>query len=294
MKLVKSTWLWWSGPLLTGLVVSALIALVLIFGPDWVPTPAPPPDLQKEMVKVMRGGVVHAQGRDNVYQLVFNAITGAQNSGILRNNGQSQHYLWVQMANAGGVCGLTGGGAIPLGMQGSYDNVNWFNMGSGLVNLVNGNGVNVAGGAFPFLRVTYPTTPVNCSATVWYTGAITPTTDLSANWLYLPVLTSGTGPTVGASFSSSVPNRAIAMYGFYAYLNVGVGPITVTVYTTSNTNCTGAPRAFLPGLILSSTAPTFLLSNSTVPYFRGNNGEPLCFDLSAGGSVVMGTTLRYE
>ena len=292
MKLLKSTRLWWSGPVCTGLVVSALVALVLMFGPDWLPTPAPPPDLQKEMVKVMRGGVVHAQGRDNVYQLALNAVTVATNSGILRNNGQNQHFIWANVVNSGGVCAWTNT-TISLGMQGSYDNTNWFSMGSGQTLITNGSGVGVASGAFPFLRASLALTYANCAITVWYTGSITPNPDLLASWSYFPLRVSGTGPVTGAFFATGFANRSIAVYGFNAYLVSGAGPVLVTVY--SATSCMGAPRPFLYGFTLATATPSFVLPNSTVPYFLGQPNEALCFDLGAGGAVVgLNATLRWE
>ncbi len=293
MKLIKKLGvsLWWS--CIAGLV-GMLVAAVLIFGPDIFPTPAPPPDLQREIVKVMRGGMVHAQGRDNVYQLALNAVTVATNSGILRNNGQSQHYLWAQMT--GGACAYATSPVsdIELGMQGSYDNLTWFNIGSGLTNLFNGNGVSIASGAFPFLRARLAATYANCTTSVWYTGAIAPTPDVLASWAYRAIEASGTGPVSNGNFIPAVPGRVIAVYGFQAQLIAGAGPVTVFARGTANTNCTGAVVGNFNYTVLATATPFLVLPNSTVPYYFGPPGTPICFDLSAGGTVTLRATIRYE
>lgn len=289
MKLIKKLGvsLWWS--CIAGLV-GMLVAAVLIFGPDIFPAPSPS-DMPPKLRKLIQPASVHAQSRDNVFQVALKNVTVLTTSAPLRNNGQSQHFIQAQMVNAGGVCGVTNTG-IALSLQASYDNSVWFNLGNGLVLLRGGVGVSVASGTFPYIRVNYAQTYVNCMLTVWYTGAITPNPDVLASWAYYPFIASGTGPLTGGLIASSLANRTIVLYGLQAYLNTGAGPVTTTVY--SAVGCAGAPHSLVP-FRLSTATPTFSLPNSTIPYAIFNQGESLCLDLSAGGDGVgVIATIRYE
>lgn len=291
MKLIKKLGvsLWWS--CIAGLV-GMFVAAVLIVGPDVFPAPSPadmPPDLRK----LIQPASVHAQGRDNVFQRVFNAVTVSQISAPLRNNGQSQHILSATWTGPG-TC--TPGVTSPLFFEGSYDSTNWFPVGSQqtIVTTISPTnsyrGQTIANGTFPYIRINFTQTST-CTTTVWYTGAIVPVTDTLAAWQYAFVSVGGSpGPFTNQLLVGSIAGKSIVVYSLYVDA-AGTAPSQFNVqWATDNTCVTASDLA----IVNFAAATGQYARQNSIPVMTTPVGAALCYDQTGTMTGVISATYRYE
>lgn len=228
---------------------------------------------------------VQAQ-RDNVFKLALNAVTSTGASTFLPNNGQSQHIITVILANSGGTC-PTSTNVTNVVIQGSFDNVTYFNLSPSDVQLVNLVGLSQAYGAFPYIRVNVLATVANCSTTVWYSGVISPAGDVKPSSSYLTI----TGNYAGVAISAlliAAPSAAYSNFKpvIYGLLFTGDPSTAITGFVSIQDSTDSCATA--PGIVTQprSVAPssTILFPTSSVPYFTGNKGRSLCINSTVGAS----------
>lgn len=131
-------------------------------------------------IVILLATCVHAQ-QPSVIQRVLNAVTTAQASGVITNNGQASHQavLIVTDDGSGNCVGVTTAGRLEY----SFDNSTYTPFGTPQVfsypTATSGTASTIfyGSGIFPYLRFNLAgPLSANCSVTVWYTGGFTAAT----------------------------------------------------------------------------------------------------------------------
>lgn len=238
-----------------------------------------------------------AQRTDTIYQKIVTDATMATPSASVRNIGQSQHTLFFTYTDSGGVCSM--GSTARIYLEGSHDNTNFIRMTPTEAAVVNSSGSTYVGwiaahGAFPYVRVGFGASYVNCKANGWYTGTVPtvafPQTLLALSSNYGSAITEpgiAGDYTVVTNFSST---GRVVLYGLDVY-NYSGGAVTIVL--NERVNCAGA----VSGTVLNR--PSFpdkanvFWPTSVVPYHIGGPGKSVCATIS-GGPVQIKAQYRIE
>lgn len=242
--------------------------------------------------------------KDNQYILAISNATAATTSGILRNVGQVQHTIAASVVATGGCAAAVASAnrILPVVVQGSYNNSQWFNIGPAGITLSTAaspyTGIGFASGAYPYLRVNYYTTVnAGCSVTINYTGAISGFQNLIPSATFVQVNNTGSTVIAAATLLGAQPNAKIVVYGLLAYGRVTA--TTLTIFTTSTaTACSAYDGSgdtwFFQYQIDVALGTTLQLPNAGNPIFIGGTGLPLCFAVTGGGTLGFSLVARYE
>jgi len=231
---------------------------------------------------------------DNVSVKVFTSKTPTNGvSGAIRNIGQSQHLLWLQLADSGGSCSTTN---ATVWLEASYDGTTYFSLTPRLIQLDGSKiGQAMATGIYPALRVNSLSNYVNCALTVWYSGSTDPVAFPQIPRLvqsgYVTSAASATSTTGVPVASNSQAAGRVVVYGFWAH-NAGAAVSGELFFAPDNT-CASILATVAVMNLGASSAPA-IWHTSLVPYGYGAGGASLCWRLGGAGNATVYTVYRLE
>jgi hypothetical protein len=222
-----------------------------------------------------------AWSQDNIQQRVFSLRTPTSGvSSPIRNVGQSQHLIWYQFSDSGGVCNVT---TARVFLEGSFDGVNYFALTPRVTTLEDRIGQGLATGTFFALRVNSAIDVFACALTVYYSGGKAPAPfpqsvrTVASGYSWARVSTPGPSAFVVNVLNGST--ERVVVYG--AWINN-----TVAAANTGRIfPCDGAGLASgtdIGTFNLGNGGPPVILPTSVVPYGAGFAGLNLCVSTTAG------------
>lgn len=206
--------------------------------------------------------------RATVVQHVFTAKTPTSGtSSNLRNEGQSQHYMYVQWSNSGGTCNPDG----TVYLQYSFDSSTWTNLTpTARPESSHNNEIAIFGaGTYPFVRVNSLTNYANCALDVWYVGTTNPiafpqslmTYQTGYQTVQKSISANSNSLLVGANTSLALGQNSIVLYGLQVSNSSTTDNGTLSLFTPNTANdCTS-------GTSTVNQAIVALLANTSVSYW---------------------------
>lgn len=214
---------------------------------------------------------------NSVFQVMINSsFTNTGNSANARNIGQQYHLLTIRLTGAGTCVSTAPPSTGFIGLQASYDNVNFFPIGAPITVIYNGLATTSASGAYAYVRVSYSilfTGSVSrCNVNATYAGSITGTPTSSVpytigedTFIYLGGVL---GNSLALPITCAIPT-APQIYGLSLTATGGANTVSIEIE-----NASSAIEAEY-NVILPVTAPSFIWPQGPRPYFGFPNAASI-------------------
>lgn len=196
--------------------------------------------------------------------------------------GQFTHTLTITLSNNGGTCNTN---QLVMGLQGSFDNSNWQQMGAPLsiltpaVGSLTGEltGMTVAYGGFPYLRINISRAfGANCITSINYTGSTTPVSFITSLPQFgdqiIQSFVTNTDCSLNNGCNLQGPTglgSKVTIYGLtISNLDAATSTVyTFTIYNKPTGNCSGGTNTNVAMYALGPKS-TLSLGYNQVPLFR--------------------------
>lgn len=242
------------------------------------------------------------QRSDTLYQRPFTNANATGTSSQLRNIGQSGHVLFAVWEDSSGSCAPTEG---ELYIEASHNGLTYVALSPRKIVLTRFGssiyyGFTSATGAYPFLRVRYPTHPAGCILNAYYTGTVQSASQpqdrmaAQAGYRTAIVRTTSTARTpIVANTGGLAQDYRIAVYGVHVH-NEAATANTAKVQFDSSAACSGAPGATVLEAANFQANAMLVWPTNVVPWAIGGPGSSLCVEASAATALYYVIVYRIE